>query len=175
MYRGQLIKWNEDKGFGFIKTPKLTSDTFIHISELKHMSRKPKQGDFIYFDVETHEGKTRATSARIEGVKASQQRSVLKNYKSRAYTKLINVAVIIGIAAFLYSRLGLDSINKPTPSKIPENTFQSTTNQTFNCDGRQYCSQMISRSEAEFFIKHCPNTKMDGDNDGIPCEDDSRF
>jgi len=45
----------------------------------------------------------------------------------------------------------------------------------FKCDGRQYCSQMTSRAEAEFFIKNCPNTKMDGDNDGIPCENDSRF
>ncbi len=45
----------------------------------------------------------------------------------------------------------------------------------FKCDGRQYCSQMTSRAEAEFFIKNCPNTKMDGDNDGVPCENDSRF
>ncbi|WP_320407636.1 MULTISPECIES: excalibur calcium-binding domain-containing protein [Marinobacter] len=46
---------------------------------------------------------------------------------------------------------------------------------SFQCDGRQHCSQMTSRSEAEFFIRNCPNTKMDGDGDGIPCENDSRF
>jgi hypothetical protein len=46
---------------------------------------------------------------------------------------------------------------------------------TFVCDGREYCSQMNSRAEAEFFIKNCPNTKMDGDRDGEPCENDSRF
>ena len=40
----------------------------------------------------------------------------------------------------------------------------------FKCDGRQHCSQMRSFKEAKYFIKHCPNTKMDGDNDGIPCE-----
>lgn len=40
----------------------------------------------------------------------------------------------------------------------------------FKCDKRQYCSQMTSYEEALFFIKHCPNVKMDGDNDGIPCE-----
>ena len=45
----------------------------------------------------------------------------------------------------------------------------------FRCDGRQHCSQMISRAEAEFFIRNCPDTKMDGDRDGIPCENDSRF
>lgn len=45
----------------------------------------------------------------------------------------------------------------------------------FRCDGRQLCSQMTSRAEAEFFIRNCPNTKMDGDYDGVPCENDSRF
>ena len=46
---------------------------------------------------------------------------------------------------------------------------------SFSCDGRQYCSEMTSRAEAVFFIRNCPNTKMDGDNDGDPCENDSRF
>lgn len=47
--------------------------------------------------------------------------------------------------------------------------------ENFACDGRQYCSQMRSRSEAEYFLKNCPDTKMDGDRDGIPCENDSRL
>ena len=45
----------------------------------------------------------------------------------------------------------------------------------FSCDGREYCSQMSSRTEAEFFVRHCPDNKMDGDHDGQPCENDSRF
>lgn len=45
----------------------------------------------------------------------------------------------------------------------------------FRCDGRQHCSQMTSRAEAEYFIRHCPDTKMDGDHDGEPCENDTRF
>ncbi|WP_275575103.1 excalibur calcium-binding domain-containing protein [Methylocucumis oryzae] len=47
--------------------------------------------------------------------------------------------------------------------------------ESFSCDGRQHCSQMRSRAEAEYFLRSCPNTKMDGDHDGIPCENDSRF
>jgi hypothetical protein len=31
-------------------------------------------------------------------------------------------------------------------------------------------SQMTSCAEATFFLKNCPGTKMDGNNDGIPCE-----
>lgn len=41
----------------------------------------------------------------------------------------------------------------------------------YRCDGRQHCSQMRSCEEAKYFIQNCPNTRMDGDRDGIPCED----
>ena len=40
----------------------------------------------------------------------------------------------------------------------------------FHCDGRTRCSQMTSCAEATFFLNKCPNTQMDGDHDGIPCE-----
>jgi hypothetical protein len=42
--------------------------------------------------------------------------------------------------------------------------------QTYKCDGRVHCSQMTSCAEATYFLRNCPGTKMDGDNDGIPCE-----
>ncbi|MBE0622472.1 MAG: excalibur calcium-binding domain-containing protein, partial [Burkholderiales bacterium] len=54
-----------------------------------------------------------------------------------------------------------------------QKSFQTASG--FRCDGRVYCSQMTSRAEAEFFVRNCPNTRMDGDGDGIPCENDSRF
>jgi micrococcal nuclease len=38
------------------------------------------------------------------------------------------------------------------------------------CDGRLYCSQMGSCEEATWFLKNCPGMKMDGNNDGVPCE-----
>lgn len=41
---------------------------------------------------------------------------------------------------------------------------------TFACDGRVYCSQMKSCDEAKYFLEHCPNVKMDGNHDGVPCE-----
>lgn len=40
----------------------------------------------------------------------------------------------------------------------------------FSCDGRAYCSQMTSCEEATFFLRNCPGVKMDGNNDGVPCE-----
>lgn len=41
----------------------------------------------------------------------------------------------------------------------------------FGCDNRKYCSQMTSCAEAKFFLASCPGVKMDGDKDGIPCEE----
>lgn len=52
----------------------------------------------------------------------------------------------------------------------PTLTSQPVTTQSFSCDGRQHCSQMTSCAEATYFIQHCPNTKMDGNHDGVPCE-----
>jgi len=177
MYRGQLTKWDNVKGFGFIKSSELSSDTFIHISALKHMSRKPKQGDFIHLDVEQHKGKSRATNARIEGVKAHSPFKVSRSYKPRSGNKLVYAAVIVAIAAFTFQRVDLGHSNQTPQTQFTPTPISTkiTPTQQFTCDGRQHCSQMTSRAEAEFFTKHCPNTKMDGDNDGIPCENDSRF
>ena len=58
---------------------------------------------------------------------------------------------------------------------ITANTQAQVTTSQFKCDGRQHCSQMNSRAEAEWFVQHCPDNKMDGDGDKIPCENDSRW
>lgn len=54
--------------------------------------------------------------------------------------------------------------NRPNPQKKPSPSPQ------FRCDGRTHCSQMTSCAEATFFLRNCPNVKMDGDGDGVPCE-----
>ena len=47
---------------------------------------------------------------------------------------------------------------------------EPTETGSFRCDGRTMCSQMHSCKEAKFFLKNCPGTQMDGDGDGVPCE-----
>ncbi len=41
----------------------------------------------------------------------------------------------------------------------------------YQCAGKVHCSEMSSCEEAKFYLQNCPGTKMDGDNDGKPCED----
>jgi len=55
---------------------------------------------------------------------------------------------------------GVSSVSQP-----PEMVLSQ-----FRCDGRTHCSQMTSCAEATYFLRNCPGTKMDGNNDGVPCE-----
>ena len=40
----------------------------------------------------------------------------------------------------------------------------------FSCGPRKTCGQMSSCAEARFHFIQCGNGRLDGDNDGIPCE-----
>ena len=195
MNKGLLKSWKTDKGFGFIKSDTLEHDTFIHISALKHMSRKPKVGDTIYFEVAAQPGgKTKAVNCRIEGVaelKAPHQKNnnqphriAKSNFASSFLGKVASIALIAALCFFAINKYNTHSSSQ-TPiitnddlatfdEKYPKLVIPKST-QNFTCDGRQYCTEMRSREEAVFFINNCPNTKMDGDGDGKPCENDSRL
>ena len=64
--------------------------------------------------------------------------------------------------ALVAAELPVEVATPAAPRSAPEGRFK--------CDGRTYCSQMTSCAEATFFLQNCPGTKMDGNNDGIPCE-----
>ncbi|TBU72432.1 calcium-binding protein [Pseudomonas daroniae] len=54
------------------------------------------------------------------------------------------------------------------PSTDPQPKPQAASR--YQCDGRLHCSQMTSCEEATFFLRNCSGVKMDGNNDGVPCE-----
>ena len=74
-----------------------------------------------------------------------------------------NQAGIIHVTQSPRHFAGSDSTRSATLAEPSASSF-------YRCDGRQHCSQMRSYQEALFFLQNCPNTKMDGDRDGIPCE-----
>ena len=86
---------------------------------------------------------------------------------------LLMLMLLLSAGITAYSRISLPdfaastpAVGETRPAASPD--FDQAVN--FSCDGRQHCSQMRSREEALFFIQHCPDTKMDGDSDGEPCE-----
>jgi hypothetical protein len=62
------------------------------------------------------------------------------------------------------------TVRHPTKEFYGATNSATSQNNNFKCDGRVHCSQMNSKSEAIYFINSCPGTKMDGDHDGDPCE-----
>ncbi len=85
--------------------------------------------------------------------------------------RLLIIIILLGVIWQYKSEHDINVTN----NQLIETAKPIEIQQKYSCDGRQYCSQMHSRAEALFFLKNCPNTKMDGDYDGIPCENDSRF
>ncbi|BBB25570.1 excalibur calcium-binding domain-containing protein [Amphritea japonica] len=87
--------------------------------------------------------------------------------------KKLILIVLIGYGAWNYYTTNVVSPNVSYTSyeydkQVKRAKAQPQSN--YRCDGRQHCSQMGSLAEAEFFLRNCPNTKMDGDHDGKPCE-----
>ena len=90
------------------------------------------------------------------------------------------IIVLLALAAWhgygKYQSRHAGSLIAETPTDVPKAVsspaVQSSveTAPLFRCDGRTHCSQMTSCAEATFFLKNCPGVKMDGNNDGRPCE-----
>ena len=85
--KGKLVRWFDNKGFGFIKPENGKADIFIHISALKGMSRKPIVGDVIYFEISLDaKGKTRAVNARITDVEQVLTLEPLGHKRKKEYS-----------------------------------------------------------------------------------------
>jgi cold shock CspA family protein len=183
MERGTLVRWNDEKGFGFIKPDTANAkDVFIHISTLKQMARKPIVGDQIMYHAEWQsDGKIKAVKANIEGVAviASKQNSRhdRPHHKHSSQRKpksssglLIPLLVLLGLGIFGFKKYE-DITATPVLTNKDVEQMKFNPVQNFRCEaGKTHCSQMRSCGEATFYIKNCPGTQMDGDHDGIPCE-----
>lgn len=57
-------------------------------------------------------------------------------------------------------------------SKVVDGSQEApkTDTTTFTCQGKTTCGQMVSCAEATFYLRNCPNVEIDGDGDGVPCE-----
>lgn len=51
--QGTLVKWNDDRGFGFARTRESGVEVFVHISEFPRSGRRPQMGDPLSFEIRT--------------------------------------------------------------------------------------------------------------------------
>lgn len=102
---GQLTKWKDDRGFGFIQPVDGSQEVFLHISELKNATRRPQAGDTIYYyAVANQDGKIRACNAFILGARSKSTSSL--NYKALSNVNvpsLILEVLLLSILPFIGS------------------------------------------------------------------------
>ncbi len=57
---------------------------------------------------------------------------------------------------------------KPSSEQIAPK--KNTNDNIFVCSEKTLCGQMVNCAEAQFYLKQCGLSRLDGDNDGMPCE-----
>ena len=57
--RGIIIRWDDERGFGFVKEEITKTEIFVHISAFNFVNPRPEVGDQIEFDTSYNEEKER--------------------------------------------------------------------------------------------------------------------
>lgn len=168
---GNLTEWNDDRGFGFIASAQGGEKVFVHISAFPRDGQRPRLGELISFEMEQDAKGKRATRVMRPGTQSRTRQGRGSTRPARpawSVSAICSLIAIGAIGAYVYARMG--SAEQPesvTPTAI---AARPAAPPGFRCDGRTMCSEMTSCAEAKNFLRHCPNTTMDGNHDGVPCE-----
>ncbi|WP_312333244.1 cold shock domain-containing protein [Acinetobacter variabilis] len=185
---GKIKTYNEERGFGFIEIAGESKDLFFHIKDFPNKNMPPKVGESLKFLIVEDQGKFKADNIVRLDVKINQpnqkfnERKVPTGNRSKRKTDrqgfdflgLIFTVVIVGVFIIIFVPMIYGKFQRAHLANQPT-TATGKTNGIYTCDGRTTCTSMTSRDEARWFIRNCPGTKMDGNNDGEPCENDSRW
>ncbi|MFS8138314.1 MAG: excalibur calcium-binding domain-containing protein, partial [Thermomonas sp.] len=86
------------------------------------------------------------------------------------------LAVVVAVGWYAYTRFGgIDAhqawaqIKQFNSSSVLEPATLPSAQ--FHCDGRTQCPQLNSCAEAKYFMTNCPNTELDDNGNGVPCEE----
>lgn len=199
-FEGTLVQWNDDRGFGFIAPEPAAPRVFVHFSAFTQDGRRPQLGDALTFEIRPDsQGRKQAAAVRRAASGAALRppagrtplstqgphvaRAPRAPRASGVSARLVALIVLCVCSAGVYwwsaHRMGAGpSLNAPlaaradtAPPTAPLNApVLLAPKASFQCDGRKHCSQMTSCAEAKYFLQHCPDPRMDGNRDGVPCE-----
>lgn len=169
---GSLAKWNDDRGFGFIAPAQGGFEIFVHVSTFPRDGQRPRIGERLSFEIETDKnGKKRAINLVCldrQVQRATRQHTpAYRREKRSVFGRFVQLAVVVALIAYGFAEYSRRAAPR---SAVAAQPIEQTTSAVFQCDGRTHCSQMTSCAEATYFLKNCPDVKMDGDYDGVPCE-----
>lgn len=175
-----LRSWNDDRGFGFIAPANGETDVFLHISALPRDGTRPTIGEKLTYELGPGKNdKPQAINVIRQAIGDTRRmKSVSHPRRTRSASsipKVVGLVLLLALGTYGYKQYAHKLSQYPTtpdafPTRVEQAAGQDIVPTGFKCDGRMYCSQMTSCTEAKFFLKNCPDVKMDGNNDGIPCE-----
>ena len=191
-FYGTLAKWDNEREFGFILPIEGGEELFAHVSSFPRDGQRPQINEKFSFEVTLGKGgKKQAVAIRraaTEAAAVSRPQRPAQPQMSRSsdpstgigskLVALLLMAALLAVGYWKYEQrqqatanaVAAESLNNaPSPLRSTPAPAPLVSN-NYRCDGRQHCSQMTSCAEATFFLKNCPDTKMDGNNDGVPCE-----
>ena len=190
---GTLVKWNAERGFGFVAVGQGGEELFVHVSAFPRDGVPPQVGEMLSFErVSGDGGRYKAIQVQRPGARPSRKprdNPPLLTQRQGIASSVVALGVLAAFGVFLMmiSRRDVETVapTSPAPAAAPGaqapdprlNTVGAVSDipsapvaSPFRCDGRTHCSQMTSCAEAEYFLAHCPGVEMDGDGDRVPCE-----
>lgn len=122
---GNLKKWKDDRGFGFIAIPQQSSEIFVHISEFPKDGVRPTIGESLSFEMKNDKnGKKRAIRIEREGAKASKDKKGSALAWNHVYIKFgVSIIVAITLAYAGYYVVSHQSSSVPPSKSTPNNKY----------------------------------------------------
>ena len=71
--QGRLVRWEAERGFGFIRSPEVSADVFVHLRDFNDRQMKPQVGMELSFE-EIHVGGKGPRAAAVQAVSAGASR-----------------------------------------------------------------------------------------------------
>lgn len=76
--QGRLVRWEADRGFGFIRSPEVSADVFVHLRDFSDRQSKPQVGMELSFE-EIHVGGKGPRAVAVQAVSAVASRTAPKH------------------------------------------------------------------------------------------------
>ena len=168
-FQGRIAEWNDARGFGFVLPNGGGKRVFIHISAFADRPTRPSVGTLVTYELgQSSDGRPQAQVVRFVAAARARQRGE----PSVVASIVVLALVLLPIAYVAWVRISNPgSTMSASLYKIVFAPQALRSNPTFQCSPQKAsCSAMTSCAEAFFHQERCDVHNMDGDYDGIPCE-----
>ena len=99
-HQGRVVKWYDDKGFGFVRATTDSKDVFLHISQINRLKKRPEINELVTYEIAKDEkGRFRAVNVAYLLAQENSRKS-----ESSASFNFIFLAFIVLFTAFVLER-----------------------------------------------------------------------